>query len=257
MREYDVSSILTPACSYRITHMLHQHWHQRSYSYRDVPRPDSGLLLITQGQIDFHFENTLLHAVSGDLLFLPKGSHYEARMASAEDYLINFQIEGSPLPAVPVRLLSGVPSGYIDLFRQIIETKLRGSQHSFLTQSNFYLLLDTIVKDRSKASIDSIPSKALALLLDPREFSIQAIAGACGVSESGLRSIFHRAYDVSPLQYRLNNKIAKAQYLLESTDLSVSEITGALNFYDDAYFCKVFRERVGCSPRAYAKRQKL
>lgn len=257
MKEYDISLFLNPVCSYRITHMLHQHWHQRSYSYRDIPRPDSGLLLVTRGQIDFHFGDTPLHAVSGDLLFLPKGCHYEACMASAQDYLINFQIEGGQLPAVPVKLLSGTPSGYIDLFRQLVETKLHSAQHSFLVQSNFYLLLDTVLKDRNRSEKVSIPDKALALLLDPREIPIHAIANDCGISESGLRSLFHKTFGISPLQYRLNNKIAKAQYLLESTDLSVAEITNALNFYDDAYFCKVFRDRVGCSPRTYAKRQKL
>ena len=41
-----------------------------------------------------------------------------------------------------------------------------------------------------------------------------------------------------------------------STEISMQSVARAMN-YSDAYFCKLFRQKMGMSPKAYAKNQKL
>ena len=62
---------------------------------------------------------------------------------------------------------------------------------------------------------------------------------------------------MSPTQFRLKEKFNKAKYLLESTDMSVVEISDRLNFYDAAYFCKMFHKQTGLSPKQYRQKKKL
>ena len=76
-------------------------------------------------------------------------------------------------------------------------------------------------------------------------------------TEIGLRSAFTTAYGCSPLQYRMQSKISRAKYLLESTDLSVYDIAEQLRFYDEAYFCKMFRKYTGCSPKKYLQNKSI
>ena len=101
-----------------------------------------------------------------------------------------------------------------------------------------------------------LTDKALPLL-EETELPIAQVAANCGISESGFRALFHKAKGSSPREYRLSCKLRKARYLLESTDLSVGQIAETLHFYDEAHFCKLFRQKTGCSPREYAKNQKL
>jgi AraC-like DNA-binding protein len=72
-----------------------------------------------------------------------------------------------------------------------------------------------------------------------------------------LRKIFSDQIGISPTQYRLKEKLNQAKYLLESTDMSVGEISDNLNFYDTAYFCKLFHKQMGLSPKQYRQNKML
>jgi two-component system response regulator YesN len=55
----------------------------------------------------------------------------------------------------------------------------------------------------------------------------------------------------------MNVRLNKAKLLLHSTDMTVDEIADSLNFYDTAYFCKIFKKQTGYSPKEYAKIKSL
>lgn len=57
--------------------------------------------------------------------------------------------------------------------------------------------------------------------------------------------------------YRVREKIGRAKYLLEATDLSLAEIADTLGFYDVPYFCKVFKRITGVTPRGFLKSRQL
>ena len=144
---------------------------------------------------------------------------------------------------------------FAELFHKLVELKLQGKQRSFQVNGYFCFLLERLLANL-EGSKSSLLDKALPLL-EETEQSIAQIAAACGISESGFRARFRQAKGISPREYRLDAKLRKARYLLESTDLSVGQIAEALHFYDQAYFCKIFRQKTGCSPREYARNQKL
>ena len=57
-----------------------QHWTQARFSYLEHPRPNHGIMLVLNGQIDFVSpQMDTLCAKSGDIVFLPKNAYYEAR----------------------------------------------------------------------------------------------------------------------------------------------------------------------------------
>ena len=66
---------------------------------------------------------------------------------------------------------------------------------------------------------------------------------------------FTAVYGLSPLQYILQLRISRAAELLERTALSISQIGDQCGFEDSNYFSRVFRKRMGCSPRPYRNRQ--
>lgn len=260
MEGFDYASVFLPHCGYRITKQIRQHWRAERFSYTEQPRPDHGFLLLRKGNILFAFRTGQLLAEPGDILFLPKGSCYEACIPSqygaTEDYLINFDADLAlppEHPLTPVKLLHTQSEALIDRFRQMIRWSLQSERSELCRQGQFYLLLDDLLS-HIKCSTGEKPGileQAQKLLLEREELSVRQIAALCGISESGLRNSFKKAYGESPQQYRISARISKAKFLLESTDLSVYDIAEQLKFYDEAYFCKQFRKYVGCSPRKY------
>ena len=49
-------------------------------------------------------------------------------------------------------------------------------------------------------------------------------------------------------------RMQKARELLESTDVSVTEVASETGYYDYNYFIRVFRKSFGISPLQYRKR---
>ena len=255
MMQYDISEFLQPDTGYRVTSVYNQLWENAGFDYRHTPRPESGLLLVTQGSILYRWEDGELQANAGDLLFLPKGCYYETVTTAARDYLVNFHTGAATLPCKPIRLLSGASSDYVDCFQRLVDLRLQGKQQSFLANGYLLLLLERIASVR-RAGSSGFLDKVLPLLAE-EDLPIRQVAASCGISESGFRALFRKAMGMSPLQYRLETRINKARYLLESTDLPLQQIAEQLHFYDVAYFCKLFKQKTGYSPRKYEKNQKL
>lgn len=77
------------------------------------------------------------------------------------------------------------------------------------------------------------------------------------VSESKLARLFKIAEDTTPQGYERRLRMERARELLEQSDLALSEIARAVGFTRQGSFSEAFRERYGCTPRAYraARRQ--
>ena len=239
---------------------MKQYWRSQSYSYKQKTRPDHGLLLVCKGGILFVSQNELLLAEPGDILFLPKGSRYEAHIpptfGETEDYLVNFDADlplPEDFPMLPMKVLHTENDNLNSLFRELVHWNHPILESEWREMGNFYFLIDNLLENLKQTSEEKqhIIRKAERLLVEHDELSVQEIADICGISVSGLRNQFVKFLGISPQQYRIHARIERSKFLLEATDLSLSDIAEQLGFYDVAYFCKLFKKYVGCSPRKY------
>ncbi len=81
--------------------------------------------------------------------------------------------------------------------------------------------------------------------------SVAYYAELFGMSESRFTHVFKEYAKVSPTKYLLNVKVQKAKELLENTDLSMAQIAEHVGIGDQNYFSRLFKQYVGCSPKAY------
>lgn len=81
--------------------------------------------------------------------------------------------------------------------------------------------------------------------------SRKEIADAIGVSRSYLNRIFRKELNLSPVECINRFRIQRAKDLLINTDDDITSIAIQVGFDDPAYFSRVFRKLVGCSPREY------
>lgn len=108
------------------------------------------------------------------------------------------------------------------------------SQAVGLKRRNFSRMLDSYLKDRLG---EPLPA--------------QKIADNMGISRSKLYQQCQQYLGMGIGEYMKKLRLEKAQYLLKSTSLSVTEISGQVGFADYNYFCRVFRRETGISPKNY------
>lgn len=81
--------------------------------------------------------------------------------------------------------------------------------------------------------------------------SIEQVLEEIPMSYSKFRQAFKKATGLSPNQYYLDIRLAKAKELLNSTSLSVNEIAYHTGFESIFYFSKLFKKKTGISPKDY------
>ena len=83
-----------------------------------------------------------------------------------------------------------------------------------------------------------------------------SVSGLCSefhLSHSEIYSIFKEYFDATPAEYIKTCRVEKACRLLRSTRLPVCEIAELCGIPDYNYFSKIFKRRMGMSPREFRK----
>ena len=85
------------------------------------------------------------------------------------------------------------------------------------------------------------------------DLSINDLCGEMHMSRVQLYRKCKSLTDVSPVELVRNLRLQKAKHLLESSQLSVSEIAYEVGFSSPSYFAKCYRDQYGVSPTGSKK----
>ena len=105
----------------------------------------------------------------------------------------------------------------------------------------------------SQNPVSTLASQARRMMDETvtEHINVTDIAGRLHISTAHLIRVFRKRYGVTPKQYMLVRRIAHAQTLLRSTQMSVSEIAEVLHFADTAYFASVFHKITDMTPTGF------
>lgn len=87
-----------------------------------------------------------------------------------------------------------------------------------------------------------------------RAVTLADLAHALGYSESYLRAVFKDQLGISLGRYIRQSRLSEAAKLLQSTDLSISEIAQRTGFESPFAFSRAFKKVFGLPPRSHSKR---
>lgn len=102
----------------------------------------------------------------------------------------------------------------------------------------------------SERSTDTVVRKAM-LLLEQQLHSSQPIEQLCeplGIGRRQLERRFRRDVGLSPAGYRQRLRMERARWLLQNTDLEVTEVAFECGFHDNTHFARVVRRLLGTTP---------
>ncbi|HEX8178112.1 MAG TPA: AraC family transcriptional regulator [Pyrinomonadaceae bacterium] len=81
--------------------------------------------------------------------------------------------------------------------------------------------------------------------------SLEEMAAAAYLSPFHFARLFKKVTGMSPHAYLAALRLERAQTLLASTDLSISELSARVGYISPSHFAKAFRRATGLAPRAF------
>jgi len=87
---------------------------------------------------------------------------------------------------------------------------------------------------------------------DP-DLGMAALMRGLNVTPAVLTAAFRRRFGATPVAYRLRQRLLRARELLVHEPQPLDAIAQRCGFSDAGYLCRVFRQHLGTSPRAYAR----
>lgn len=232
---------------------------ERRYFQR---RGQHGIVIQTVGEAIYHIisEGKTHHLKEGGLLFLPEHLQYEVFCPTKDGIghrcmCINF-LTINTVTSDSVMLYPKAPLTYSKLFNDIISVKNDFSGFDEYRLANLYMLISRFKRElaESTQSLSYGAKKRCAPAISyinehPLDnIPVGELATLCGLKESFFRKSFHEATGVSPVTYRNNVRISNAVSLIQSGNMSLSEVAQNSGFDDYYYFCRLFKKIIGVSP---------
>ncbi len=83
--------------------------------------------------------------------------------------------------------------------------------------------------------------------------TLELLAEEAHINKFYLAHIFKQEYGMAPIRYMISRRIEESRYLLQETNMSMSQIAQILGFSSANYFSQSFRNSEGISPMEYRK----
>lgn len=88
------------------------------------------------------------------------------------------------------------------------------------------------------------------------EISFSQIAKKYNYSLDRFRHLFSEHFGASPTAYLIVKRVGFAKYLLENSNLNITDIAFECGFGSSSQFTNVFKKHIGLSPKEYRKKSK-
>lgn len=206
---------------------------------------------------------------SAALYFLPELLRAPEAPGEDAEYMLPFLMQDSDFPHI-IAGDTGIPAQVFDLIKRVHAEKHSTSVRARLAMKTYLkMILILLINHYShlKGTVETFKRrqraiKQLAPLFDYLEthfmepVTVASAAGILHLSEPHFMRLFKQVTGQSFINYLNHFRVAKAEHLLATSDLSVSEVSQAVGFCDQSYFGLMFKRMVRLTPLQY-KRQFL
>lgn len=121
------------------------------------------------------------------------------------------------------------------------------------------LLIETLTYlSRSSSSPSLLPINSIKYIYDNynKDISLEKLAAMENLSTSRFRTVFKNHTGESPLEFIITLRINTACHYLKNSSMSVEEISNIVGYTNPFYFSRLFKRKIGKSPKQYSKAHK-
>ncbi len=172
-----------------------------------------------------------------------------------------FQLPGLKLPERPDRAVYEIGRLLLDEFKSM------GGLAPTMIDHAIALIAGRVIRATEAVSTGGTSGLLSVKRLQPaidfihgnpeRNFTLVELARLCNSSVFHFARSFAARTGSAPFRLQRTLRLQKAQELLLQTELSVTDVGLAVGVENPTHFSRLFRERFGCSPREFRRKQSL
>lgn len=229
--------------------------HSLKGRHETINRKYYGLSLCSEGKLTYSHKSNTAVSDYDHVVLLPAGETYT--LSSDRDGIfpvINFSCTGKPFDTV-ISIPSRNTKALLSDFERIRNLLLfNGNRLEII--SIFYHMLYML----SEGDSPDMPSGPLAPALkyifeNYAKFDLTnaLLAEKCHISEVYFRRLFGKRYGMSPKQFIIDIRLAKAKQLLSEGITKINTVAAECGFQNQYHFSRLFKEKTGLTPSEYRK----
>ncbi|MBQ0031590.1 MAG: AraC family transcriptional regulator [bacterium] len=231
------------------------------------------IILLEKGEGIVEFKNSRAKVGMGSLIVLPPGCWHRYRpdpKIGWTTYWIGF---GGELADRLISNAGFAKDGEIKSFRNdfpilqlfaatVSDLMSNTMKTPFSAAASIPMLVAALIEAPAGTEMNNRPASPILIaqihitehLSETIDF--EALAQKVGLTYRSFRYLFAKESGLSPLQYQLERRLARAKNLLASSDMSVKDIAETLGFNSTWYFAHFFQKHARTSPAAYRKQHR-
>lgn len=222
-----------------------------------VSRKTHSFFIRLSGSMLYDFGDRKIISNTGELVFVPKGSSYEAWMLSENTGYTAIHFDGnfkSPPEPISCSLDKFYDAEYMS--SNISDMwNFGNSAEQYKCISLFYGLLSYLaIEEGAKTDKHAYTVITPALdylkkhIYDP-SLKVDKLPRLCGISGTYFRQLFESIYATTPHRYILAKRLSHAKSIIAGGDYdTIAEVALLVGFNDPLYFSKVYKKAYGVSP---------
>ncbi|SEN05232.1 helix-turn-helix domain-containing protein [Paenibacillus sp. OV219] len=233
------------------------------------------IALILDGKVKYTLNDHPVIAEKGDLLIIPIGTMRASENMEGEHQKMTVLFQHSKadtevLPVLGSARFSKCKIRNFEYMKQRFErlylealSKGKGKFNPYVITGILLELVGMAAREFEQVEVTPIKLKLANeiqnyLVSHYREPThIDQLAALIHRSANYTISIFREVTGVSPIQYVHSLRMKEACNLLTNSDLSVTEISNYLGYYDHSYFFRIFKKFTSLSPTEYKHSESL
>lgn len=237
---------------------------KRIYS-KKWPRGTSCLVYVMEGVAEYHFEDKIVTAKEGDLVFLVQGNTYYFKVLSdvyhyifIEFIAVEEDVKGKKNDIYTLKNRQMLRNAFEKLNTIWIYKKYA---YRLECKSILYNVLHQVLRNDSSENILNDKYRKIKNAVEymthhymDKEITISLVAGMLDLCEVHFRRLFKEVYSISPVKYLNILRIERAKDLLKVKGTPISEIAELVGYSSVYYFSSIFKKETDETPTQYRNR---
>ncbi|WP_127585080.1 helix-turn-helix domain-containing protein [Paenibacillus koleovorans] len=225
------------------------------------------VVLMIDGKVKYTINDRTAIGEKGELLFIPAGTLRAGENIDGEHQKITVLFKHGPEDEQALPFLGDAQFTKYKIRNQeyirrrferlYLESKGDSGSSSYVVTGILLELVGMTAREFEHMEVTPIKLKLANelqkyLIAHYREsVQIEQLAALINRSSNYTISLFRELVGVSPIQYVHQLRMKEACHLLTSSDLSITEISDYLGYYDHSYFFRIFKKYTSLSPTEY------
>lgn len=215
------------------------------------------LLLVYEGVLRFEEEGVSYELHPGQYHIQKQNTFQQGREASSSPRYLYVHFLGTWADGEHVLPADGTFSCE-KLFETMEKMDYMVHNNCTLTEcaGAFFQILTALYQDNQVQKLENYIADYIARNLQ-NPISLELLAGEFNYSKNHIINIFKRAYQMTPVEYLIDRRVKRAEWLLEATGDTLEKIAEQCGFSDYSHFYKAFVKIHGKTPGQWRREKQV